>query len=85
MNTEDLLFDDGRQWKIIEHAIKSLPYFKIDFPFAFFIKTKDSIDACYFMISSQQEDVLWIFYLIADEKNYTLQGHMTSIHVVTKK
>lgn len=69
--------------KQVEKFIQHLPSPHTNLPFAFLVKTKETIDTCNLMISPKEEDVLWEFHLISKEKNDALERHGATVDVVT--
>lgn len=85
MHGEDLLINDSGDWQAIEAIRKSLPQLNVVSSLALIVETVDSVDGSAFMISSQDEEVLWVFDFVCQQKADGLEGLFASIYVVTEK
>ena len=67
MHGEDLLIDDSCDWKTVEAVREGLPQLDVVPSFAFIIEAVDSVDGGTLMISTKDEEVLWILDLVCQE------------------
>ena len=78
-------------WQVLEQTYtieainKCLPNFDVTPPLAFIIKSIHPRHIRTFVISSQQEKVLWILDLVAHKKEDSLQRMFSSIHVIAQE
>jgi hypothetical protein len=64
VHAQDLFIYNSSDWQAVEAISESLPELDIISSFAFIVEAVDSIDGGTLVISSQDEEVLWILYLI---------------------
>lgn len=64
MHCEDLFINDSCNWQAVEAVCKGLPQFDIIPSFAFIVESVDAVDRCTLVVSSQDEEVLWILDLV---------------------
>jgi len=83
MHAEDLLIDDGSNGEAIEAIGEGLPKFDVVSPFAFVIKSINAINRCTFVISSQNEEIFWIFYLVGEKKTNGFETLFSAINIVS--
>jgi hypothetical protein len=82
---KDLLVNDCRDRQAIEAVRERLPQLDVVPPLAFIVKAIDTIDGCTFMVSTENEEILWIFDLVCQEQAYCLKRLFASIHVIAKE
>ncbi len=51
----------------------------------FIVKAVDSVDAGTFVISSEQEEILWIFDLVGKQQTDSFQRLFSSVDVISQK
>ena len=49
------------------------------------VETIYSVDGGALVVSPEQEEVLWVFDLVGQQKTDGLQGLLPSVHIVSKK
>jgi hypothetical protein len=69
----------------VESIYKSLPNLDIASAFAFIIKAIDPRNICALMIASEEEEILRVFDLVAQQEKNCFQGILASIDVVAKE
>ena len=69
----------------VESIYKSLPNLDIASAFAFIIKAIDPRNVCALMIASEEEEILRVFDLVAQQEKNCFQGILASIDVVAKE
>ena len=85
MHTEDLFVNQGCNWQAVEDVGEDFPKSNGVSSLAFVVKSINSIDLSAFVVSSQKEEVLWIFDLVAEKQANTFNGLFSSIDVITKE
>ena len=66
MHGENLLIDDCSDGEAVEAIGKSLPQLDVVSSFALIVEAVDSVDGGAFVVSSQNEEVLWVFDLVRE-------------------
>ena len=64
MHGEDLLVDDSSDGQAVETVRKCFPQLDVVPTLALIVEAVDAIDAGTLVVSSQNEEVLWIFDLV---------------------
>ena len=85
MHCEYLFINDCSDWKAVETICESLPELDIVSTLAFIVEAINTIDGRAFVITSEYEKVLWVFYLVSQQQADGLKGLLPSINVVTQK
>merc|ERR1719361_920152 len=67
VTTEDLLVNDGGNGQAVETVCEGLPQLDVVPPFAFIIETIDAVDGGTLVVSSQQEKVLRVSAVAAED------------------
>ena len=49
------------------------------------VEAIDSVDGGTLVVAPEQEEVLWVFDLVGQQKTDGLQGLLPSVHIVSKK
>ena len=73
MHAENLIVDQSCNWHAVEHILKLFPDADAVPPLALVVETIDSVDLSAFMVSTEQEKVLFEFYFIGEEQNHSLK------------
>lgn len=68
MHTKDLFINNSSNRKTIETVCECFPKLNVVSSFALVIKPIDSVNACALVISSKQEEVLWVFDFVSEKK-----------------
>ena len=66
MHTEDLLVNDGRDWQTVETVCERLPQFDVVTSLTLVVETVYSVDGSTLVVTSHDEEVLWIFNLVCE-------------------
>ena len=85
MHSEDLLVDDGCDWEAVEAVCEGLPQLDVVSSFAFIVESVNTIDRSAFVVSTKDEEILWIFDLVCQEQADCLQRLLATVHVVAKE
>jgi len=85
MHAENLLVDDGGDWQTVEAIGESLPQFDVVSALAFVVETVDSVDGGALVVSSEDEEVLWVFDLVGEQKADGLEGLLSTIDVISQE
>ena len=64
MHREDLLVNDCGNGQAVEAIGEGFPELDVVSALALIIKSVDAVDRCTFVISSEDEEVLWVFDLV---------------------
>lgn len=64
MHGEDLLVDNGRDWKAVEAVGERLPQLDIVTSLALIVKSIDSINGGTFVVAAKDEEVFWVLDLV---------------------
>jgi hypothetical protein len=68
MHGEDFLINDSGDWQAVEAIRKSLPQLDVVSSLALIIETIDSVDGRTLVVSSQDEEILWVFDLVCQQE-----------------
>ncbi len=85
MHGEDLLVDDGSNWKAVEAVSEGLPQLDVVTALALVVKAVDAVDRGALAIASQNEEVLGVLDLVREEKAYGFQRLLATIDVVAQE
>lgn len=83
MHSEDLFVNDRSNGQAVEAIRKGLPKLDVVSSFALVVETIDTIDGCAFVVSTENEEILWIFDLVCEEQADGLERLFPSIHIVS--
>lgn len=73
MHTNDFVVDHRTARERVESIAKVLPHLYREPATTFVVKSVDSINARTFMVSSQKEEVFWIFNLVCKQETNNFQ------------
>lgn len=85
VTAEDLLVDDGRNWKTVEAVGERLPQLDIVSSFTLIVEAVDSVDARALVIAAQEKEILRILDLVGQQEADGLEGLLASVHIVAEK
>ena len=68
MHTKDLFINNSSNRKTIETVCECFPKLNVVSSFALVIKPIDSVNACALVVSSEQEEVFWVFDFVSEKK-----------------
>lgn len=83
MNTEDLVVHNSCHRKAIKALDELLPQFQGVPSLALIVETVYPVNRTALVVTAQEEKVLWVLYLVGEQKADHLQVLLTSIDVVT--
>lgn len=67
MHAENLFIDNGRNRKCVEHIGERFPQFNVVSSLALIVKTVDTRDGRAFVVSAEQEEILWVEDFVTEE------------------
>lgn len=67
MHAENLFVNKSSNGEAVETVSESFPEFYVISTFALIIKSVDSIDACTLVVTSEEEEILWVLDFISKE------------------
>ena len=85
MHAEDLLVNKGGNRKAVETVSEGLPESDVVSSLAFVVESIDTIDGGALVVTSEQEEVLWILDLVGEEKADGFETLFTSINIITEE
>ena len=85
MHRKNLLVYNCCNGQAIEAVCECLPELDIVSPLALVVESIDAVDGGTLMISAQNEEILGIFDFVCEQQAYSLQGLLSSIHVIAKE
>jgi hypothetical protein len=65
VNAEYLLCNDGGERETVENICEGLPDFDVAASLAFVVESVDTSDVGTFVVTSEDEEVLWVFEFVA--------------------
>lgn len=83
MHAEDLLVDDGGDWETVETVGEGLPQFDVVTSLALVVETVYSVDGSTLVVTSHDEEVLWVFDLVREQQTDSLERLSTTVDIVT--
>jgi len=85
MYAEDLLVDDGGDWKTVKAERKCFPKPDAESGLAFVVETVHTVNTGAFVVSTKHEEVFGVSDLVGEEQDGTLDTLRSTIHVVTEE
>lgn len=85
MHGKDLFVDDGRNWQAVEAICEGLPELDVVAALALIVEAVDAVDRGTLVISTKNEEILWVFDLVRQKQADRLQGLLASIHVIAEE
>ena len=85
MHTENLLVYNCRDRQAIEAVGEGFPQLDSEPSLALIIEAINSVDLAGLVIAAEQEEVLWVLDLVAEEEANRLDWLFTAVDVVTKE
>ena len=83
MDAEYLVIDNRSYREAVEAMYELFPQFEWVSSFALVIETIDPVDGPAFVVSSEQEEVLRVFYFVGQEEADDFKVLLTPVHVIT--
>ena len=68
MHANDLVIDDGATGETVECIAELFPHLDRKPAAAFVIKAINPIDSCTLVVSTQKEEVFWVFDLVGEQE-----------------
>ena len=85
MHAENFLINQGGHWEGVEDITEYFPKSDRVSTLALIVETINTIDLCTLVVTSEQEEVLWIFDFVAKEQGHSLNRLLASIDIVSKE
>ena len=85
MNAENLIIDNSSDREAIETLNELLPELQTVSSFALVIKSIYSVDGATLMISSQQEEILWVFDFVCHHQTNYLKVLLASVNIISEE
>lgn len=85
MHCKDFLVNYCCDREAVEAIRKRFPKFYVVPSLALIVKSIDAVDGGAFVVSTQNEEVLWVFDLVGKEEADCLQRLLASVNVVSKE
>ena len=85
MNAENLIINNRCDRETVEALDKLLPKLESVSALALIKKTVDAVYRSTLMVSSKQEEVMWILDLVAHHEAHCLDALICTVHVITQK
>lgn len=85
MHTQNFIINDCSHGQTVEALCKMLPKTHTETPFAFIIEPIYSVDGSAFMVSAEEEKVVWVLDFVQEEEAYCLYTLFSSVYIVSKK
>ena len=85
MHGEDLLVDDRSNWQAVEAVSEGLPQLDVVSALALVVEPVNAVDGGTLVVAAEDEEVLWIFDLVCEEKADGLEGLLSSVDIVTQE
>lgn len=85
MHAEDLVVNQGGNGHAVEDVLELFPNADAVSSLALVVEAIHSVDLTALVISSQQEEVLLILYLVGQQENDGLQGLLATVHIVSQE
>ncbi len=85
MHAENFLIYNGGYRKAVETIGENFPDLDAVSSLAFIIEPIDSVYSRAFMVSSQQEEVFWIFDFVSEQKTDRLKTLPSSVYIISKE
>lgn len=85
MHAQNAFVNDSRNWEVVKHCAEFTPHRKIVPSFAFIIETIHSCNRAALMISSQQEYMIRVLYLVSNQHANGFDALFTTVNKVSDK
>lgn len=85
MHANDFVVNDGSARQAIEGVTELLPHFDREATTALVVKSVDAINACAFVISSQEKEILRILNFVGKQKADNFQRLFATVDIVTEE
>lgn len=85
MHANDLVVNDSATGETVECIAELLPHLDRKPTAALVIEAINPIDTCALVVSTQQEEVFWVFDLVGEQKANHFQGLLSAVNVVSQE
>jgi len=85
VHAQDFFVNESSNRETVEAVGEGFPQFDIVSSLAFVVETINTVDGGALVVSSQEEEVLRVLYLVSQEKANGLKTLLASVHVVTEE
>jgi len=85
VHADDLLVDQRGDGQAVEAVCERLPNANVVPAFALVVEPVDTVDRGALVVASQQEEVLWVLYLVCEQQTHRLQRLLPTVHVVAQE
>jgi hypothetical protein len=82
---EDLLIDNGGNWKTVEAVGEGLPQLDVISSLALIVETVDTVDRGALVVAAQNEEVLGVFDLVCQQETDGLERLLATIDIVAQE
>ena len=85
VHCEDLLVNNSCNGQAVKAVSKGLPQLNVISSLALVVKAVDAVDRGAFVVTTEDEEVLWVFNLVCKQEADRLQRLLSSVDVVTQE
>ena len=85
MHAEYLVVDDCSHGRAVEAVSEDFPETNAEPALALIVEAVDAVDGRTFVVSSEEEEVVWEFDLVGEEKADDLDTLLASVDIVARK
>jgi hypothetical protein len=85
MHAHNFIINNRCTRQNVERVAEDFPHFDTVTSAAFIVKSINTIDTTGFVISSEDEKIFRVLYLVCEKKAYDLNRLLPSINIVPKK
>lgn len=85
MHAQYLIIDKCSHWEAVKTFSENLPDTNIESPLALIKEPVYSVDGGAFMVPPEEKEVLWVLYLVRQEKAYRFYTLFSTVDIVTQK
>ena len=72
MHAEDFLINDGSDGETVETVSEGLPQLDVVSSLAFIVEPINSVDGSALVVTSEEEEVLWVLNFVCEQQAYSL-------------
>lgn len=85
MHCEDLLINNSSNGQAVEAVSKGLPQLNVISSLALVVEAVDAVDRGAFVVTTEDEEVLWVFDLVRKQEADRLQRLLSSVDIVAQE
>lgn len=85
MHCEDLLVNNSSNGQAVEAVSKGLPQLNVISSLALVVEAVDAVDRGAFVVTTEDEEVLWVFDLVRKQEADRLQRLLSSVDIVAQE